>query len=163
MRKNMLLLAAAGASVGLLLAPAPVAVRSAAAQPPPLARSIGASKTLPPGEAVTLYSVSGQRELDVGRFIVSCTRDGLARTSYKNSGILSALIAVDGRGASRGANTTGAVSGGVKPSGIEHWIMSTASKLENIYLDAFLMVISAQTGHGNCYFSLSGKLVTQTH
>jgi hypothetical protein len=166
--RNVLMIAG-GTALGLLFARAPAVVHSATGGSPfdsPFAQTINGSLTLPPGKTGTLYIVSGIRYGVLGRFVASCTRSGLARTSYADGHSLSGLLIIDGRGASRGANLAvlkRAFPGGVKASGIEHWVMSTGGKPESISFDVSVRVLSATTNIGYCEFSLSGKLVNQLH
>jgi hypothetical protein len=98
----------------------------------------------------------------LGRFVASCTRSGLATPFYADRHTLSGLLIIDGRGASRGANLAvlkRSFPGGMKPSGIEHWVMNTGGKTESIALDVSVQVLSATTNIGYCLFTLSGKLV----
>lgn len=129
--------------------------------------SIERPLTVQPGHAAILYSVHGFHYRAVGRFSTACTDSGLARTTYV-LGRLSpdALVAVDGRGAARGAKLAPpkrSLPGGEKPSGIEHWIVLTGGQPETIKLDASLFVISAKSGLGYCDFLLRGTLTIKPH
>ena len=72
------------------------------------------------------------------------------------------LVAVDGRGASRGGRLIGSLAGGSAPSGIERWIVTGGGKPEDVSLDVSLRVISAPTGNGYCWFGLTGTLIITT-
>jgi hypothetical protein len=58
---------------------------------------------------------------------------------------------------------SGSLSGGVAPSGIEHWIVTAGGEPEEIDADAFLTVFSARDAHGYCEFALRGRLQINLH
>jgi hypothetical protein len=125
-------------------------------------RPIETSLSLSPGQARALYAVRGVSYGTVGRFFVTCPRSGRARTAYVLARGLSATVAVDGRGASRGRRLHASGSrlvGGTKPSGIERWVVRTGGKPESIELDASLLVLSGRS----CEFALSGRVVVTRH
>jgi len=128
-------------------------------------RSIDRTLSVDTGHARVLYSVRGLHYGTVGRFVVSCSRSGVARTVYelaKKSP--DAVVAVDGRGASRAGKLRSGVErfpGGSKRSGIEQWIVLTGGQPESIRLDASLLV-RPEPGLG-CDFSMRGTVVISLH
>jgi hypothetical protein len=156
-------------SVAVLAALGGVGADSAISRPASTTRitSINTTLTVQPGRAATLYSVHGFHYGAVGRFATACTDSGLARVTYVLDRLSpDALVAVDGRGAARGAKLAPprrSLPGGGKPSGIEHWIVLTGGEPETIELDASLFVISAKSGLGYCDFLLRGTLKVKPH
>jgi hypothetical protein len=166
----------AGAALGLLIALDPASVYSARTQPPVIKRAVEGSASVAPGGTRSLYSVRGFYGR-VGEFSASCTSSGIARTFYTPDAYYAGppVIAVEGRGASRAARPIASAPflrgpimsrpfpGGPKPSGIEHWIMYTGGKPENVSFDVTLLALSTQPGLPSCAFSLNGTLVIRRH
>jgi hypothetical protein len=169
MMRNVLCLVLVGAVVYALAASAD---RDAGAAASPISssstrvRAIDRALTLYPGRARSLYALRGYYYGRVGRFVVSCTRTGFARTAYQlGEAGPDATVAVDGRGDSRAAKLvppSGTLPGGSRRSGIEQWIVLTGGKPESIRLDTSLLVVSAKAV-GGCAFSLRGTVAIRLH
>ena len=128
-------------------------------------RTVDRAVSVATGRTRVLYAVRGFHYGTVGRFVVSCSRVGVAKTAYvlAETGP-STVVAVDGRGASRASKlhpSNERLNGGSRRSGIEHWIVFTGGEPEGIRLDASLLVRS-EPGLG-CEFTVRGTIAIVRH
>jgi hypothetical protein len=116
------------------------------------------------GRKRVLYAVRGIHYGIVGRFVVSCSHEGVARTVYElGQSPVTVVAAVEGRGASRAAKLLPGerLRGGAKRSGIERWIVLAGGEPESIRLDATLLVRPERSV--GCEFTMRGAVGVTPH
>jgi len=127
-------------------------------------RAIDRALFVDAGRKRVLYVVRGIHYETVGRFVVSCSRAGAARTVYALSERSpDSVVAVEGRGSSRATKLRPRrlLPGGSRRSGIEEWIVLTGGKPESIRLDASLLV--RQEPALGCEFKMRGTVAVTPH
>ena len=127
-------------------------------------RAIDRALFVDAGRKRVLYAVRGIHYGTVGRFVVSCSRAGVARTVYALSEKSpDSVVAVEGRGSSRATKLRPGrvLPGGSRRSGIEEWIVLTGGKPESIRLDASLLV-RPEPALG-CEFTMRGSVAVTPH
>ena len=134
---------------------------------------VSAAVTLRVGQSLPLYVLSGRLSGPIGTFVVSCSARGQPHTRYVvTRSAADTLVAMDGRGASRGAvlaSERPALDGGAGISGLEHWIVRMGREPEEVTLDATLYAVAtganptAGAPPAFCTFGLAGTARVVAH
>lgn len=122
-------------------------------------RSIEAFLSLRPGETKAIYVVRGRRG-PIGQFTVACSRSTTPSTAYAVRPLAAdSLVAVDGRGVSRGAVVLPgrSIRGASGPAGLEQWAVRMSRKPEDVTVDATLTALGKSL-YGPCTFWLQGSM-----